>query len=396
MGLLFDRNTKTVKYIFEEFDKGRLIVDSSYQRRKVWLQPDKIRLIETILLDLIIPEVFFWPSSIDSDTGEMVTHIVDGQQRITAIVEFLNNEYPLNKKYLTDPAVIKRVGGKKFEELISEEKNKLWLYKMSIVDIDSTFTKENITQMFNRLNLTNYSLNSQEKRNSQSSMFGDKATELSNFEFWKKYKVFSALDARRMKDVEYCCSMYILANEGVVDQTNDRKINDYYKDFANSFDQEEKLISKIKRGMDLIEKICDKTTLSFVSKKAQMYTLFSFAFKLDDEQIDYTLTIFEKFKLFVFAYNLFKNEYNFENNDASVMEIHNMIKKYKLASSEGVNKIKNRVIRLQTLYSICIEDHSDTKEKLKELIKIYEEAKSAATIEYEDFENDDIIDISES
>lgn len=41
------------------FSSGSLIVDESYQRRSVWGEKDKIRLIETILLKLVIPEVFF-------------------------------------------------------------------------------------------------------------------------------------------------------------------------------------------------------------------------------------------------------------------------------------------------------------------------------------------------
>ena len=56
---LFDRNKRTVQEIFDGFDQEKLIVDPSYQRRQVWLVQDKVRLIETILMGLIIPEVFF-------------------------------------------------------------------------------------------------------------------------------------------------------------------------------------------------------------------------------------------------------------------------------------------------------------------------------------------------
>jgi uncharacterized protein with ParB-like and HNH nuclease domain len=44
-------------------DEGNiLVVDDSYQRRSVWGEKDKIRLIETILLNLVIPELFFLAS----------------------------------------------------------------------------------------------------------------------------------------------------------------------------------------------------------------------------------------------------------------------------------------------------------------------------------------------
>lgn len=79
--------------------------------------------------------------------------------------------------------------------------------------------------MFYRLNLTNYTLNQQEKRNSKDSVFGDKSEALSILDFWEKTRVFSSSDAKRMKDVEYCCYIYILANEGIVDQTSNIKQN---------------------------------------------------------------------------------------------------------------------------------------------------------------------------
>ena len=88
----FSDNHKSIKEINTMFSSGSLIVDESYQRRSVWGEKDKIRLIETILLKLVIPEVFFWKAETDPETGESVTHIVDGQQRIKAISSFIDNE----------------------------------------------------------------------------------------------------------------------------------------------------------------------------------------------------------------------------------------------------------------------------------------------------------------
>ncbi len=394
MALLFNRNTKTVKEIYDDFNGGKLVIDLSYQRRKVWMPQDKIRLIETILLELIIPEVFFWPAEIDADTGAMVTHIVDGQQRICALVEFISGDFTLETKYLLNDIIIQHCGNKNFNELSSDYKNKLWLYKLSVVDIDRTFDKLAITQMFYRLNLTNYSLNPQEKRNSKVSCFGDMAEALSKLDFWKLYRVFSSADARRMKDVEYCCSIYILSNEGIVDQTNDKKINDYYDDYAELFDENKILTNKIEFAMDKIGKLCDKSTLSFASKKAQMYTLFSFVFKLIDDDIKIEPEIFERFKLFVLAYNLFRNEYDIKLDVVNLQELNESIKKYKLASSEGINKIRNRVIRLQILFDVCITRSPDVKDNLRELAKIYEKQKQS-DVNYEDFDNEDKVDTEE-
>ena len=394
MALMFNRNTKTIKDIFDNFCEKKLIIDPSYQRRKVWMQQDKVRLIETILLELIIPEVFFWPASIEADTGRMVTHIVDGQQRITSIVEFISGEFSLTEKYLLNDSIKTRCGNKTFNDLSQIDKSTLWKYPVSVVDIDSTFNKQDITQMFYRLNLTNYNLNMQEKRNSKESCFGDVATALSELDFWKFCRVFSSADAKRMKDVEYCCSIYILAIEGIIDQTNDKKINDYYDDYADSFDEVREFTNKIVSAMDIIQSLCDKTTISFVSKKAQMYTLFSFIFKLIDDKIEFTEEISNRFKFFVATYNAFRNEYdiNFEDSKSQELrELNESIKKYKLASSEGINKIRNRVIRLESLFDICVKKPNNVKNQLSTLAKLYEKEKQK-NISYDKFDSEDIID----
>ena len=398
MALLFDRNTKTIKEINDDFRNGCLIVDPSYQRRRVWMEQDKVRLIETILMDLIIPEVFFWPAELDAETGASVTHIVDGQQRLTSIVDFLSGEpskFRLTSKYLLDSAIKKNCGDLFFDDLSSEYKKNLWSYKISIVNIDRSFEKKDITQMFYRLNLTNYSLNPQEKRNSTESKFGEMSEALSTMDFWKNHKVFSSSDARRMGDVSYCCSIYILAVEGIIDQTSGKKINDYYDDFADSFDEDGVLTKKIEDAMVIIDKLCDKTTFSFISKKAQMYTLFCFVFKLIDDNKEYKTEMFEKFKAFVFAYNLFRNEYSIEFHGDELRRINEGIKKYKLASSEGINKLANRMIRFQTLYSFCVESPSSIKEYFSELAELYQRQKGDA-LEYEPLDPEDIMDTNEA
>ena len=78
----FIDSRKSINEISSMFDNGELIVDDTYQRRSVWSEKDKIRLIETVLLKLVIPVLFFWKADTDPETGASITHIVDGQQRI--------------------------------------------------------------------------------------------------------------------------------------------------------------------------------------------------------------------------------------------------------------------------------------------------------------------------
>lgn len=368
---LFDRTKKTVKEIYDAYtaQPERLIVDSSYQRRRVWLLQDKVRLIETILLGSIVPEVFFWPATIDPETGSSVTHIVDGQQRIDAIIGYIMGEYKLASRYLLEEEIKESHGNKFFAELSPDAKTAIWTYKLSVVDIDKSWSKQQITNMFYRLNLTNYSLNDQEKRNSRQSAFGDKAEALATHDFWKQYKIFSANDARRMNDTTYCCSIFILADAGVVDQTDKRTINDYYDDYVDSFDSDDRLLNKIYQAMEIIERFSDASTIGFLSKKAQMFTMFCIAFRLIDDGLAVNDELFQKVKLYINAYNLFRNGADIQIDDPEVDVIFDSIKKYKLASSEGINKYQNRMIRYEQLYKVCVCGKPEIVAHLQQLVE---------------------------
>lgn len=164
MQFKFQRNTLSIKEIYDSFKNGNLLVDNSYQRRKVWMLKDNVRLIETILLNWIIPEIFLWPADINPDTGDTITHIVDGQQRINAIFDFISGQYKLQDKFLLSKNDNKiNYANKKFSELSPELKKNIWMYSISIVNIDRNCTIQDIKHMFYRLNLTDYSLNEQEK-----------------------------------------------------------------------------------------------------------------------------------------------------------------------------------------------------------------------------------------
>lgn len=391
---LFTRNTKTVQEINRDFNEGKLFADSSYQRRKVWNDQDKVRLIETILMELVMPEVFFWTTDRDPDTGIASTHIVDGQQRINAIVDYIGGEFALGEKYLMSDQIKNSCGNKNFKELEQKYKNKIWEYHISIVEIDPECTKSDIKEMFYRLNLTNYNLNQQEKRNSKDSVFGDKCEALSTYDFWETAKIFSSADAKRMKDVEYCCSIFILANEGIVDQTNGKKINNYYDDYKDDFDKDDILKNKILKAMDIIEDIIDKTTIGFVSKKAQMYTLFCVIFHMFDKEKTFE-KFFEKIKIFVSAYSKFRNEFVIDYDDAIMSSLYEKIKKYKLASSEGINKGANRTIRFEILYTLCNEEGEEVFRALEQMTDDMSRRLDEKRDKKDKLEKDDIIDEDE-
>lgn len=365
----FTRNTKKISDIYKEFKEEALIIDSSYQRRKVWGIQDNIRLIETIILDLVIPEIFMWDCSTDPNTGKTITHIVDGQQRINAIFEFISGKYRLQSKYLIDTDIKQKVGNKLFVELDDELKKDIWTYELSIVNLNKNFSKDEIRNMFYRLNLTDYDLNEQEKRNSIGSVFGEISEELANEPFWQTYKVFSLADIRRMKDVEYSSSIILLAREGVVDQTKGDKLDRMYKDYCEEYKEAEVDLGKIHRAMDFIQDLTSGKHHNFANKKIQMYTLFSVMFDFCENSIPITEKMKSMFLQFVYAYSLYKNEYEIDCESDEEEQVVDMLKRYKLASSEGVNRLGNRMTRYELLKKMLLNESKVSENALTQIIE---------------------------
>lgn len=347
----FTDNRKSIKEISSMFEDASLIVDDTYQRRSVWSEKDKIRLIETVLLNLIIPVLFFWKADTDPDTGASITHIVDGQQRIKAICSFINNEFKLKPQFLLDSSAKEKYANKFFRDLDAEDKKSFWNYQLMVIDIDPVATRSDIITMFNRLNLTDYNLNDQEKRNSMSGEFAALARELSDAPIWEERHLFTTTDVKRMKDVEFCASLILLYRKGIIDQTDQTALNQAYEELQEGYKDAEKDKNAVFAAIDLIPQffISDEVT-KFLKKKTQLYTLFSVVFYMQRNSIDVSEEQLQNLQKFVDLYAVFSNDMDLTDQiDENEKVLFDWLKKYKLASSEGLNKHTNRMIRYNVM-----------------------------------------------
>ena len=347
-----------VKDIHDKFTDGTLYVDNSYQRRKIWNDTDKIRLIETILMGYLVPSLYLWDAETDANTGNTITHIVDGQQRINAIVEYIDGEFALNKASLTNPEISNSFINKKFNELNPDDKVKIWSYELPVVKLANIDSVEIIKGVFYRLNLTDYNLREQEKRHSTSSgLFAELAIELSENDFWSDNNIFNAGDIKRMKDIEFCASLILLAREGIINQTTQKVLNNAYDDYKEQYYERDEDKARILRWIEELNKLVDDKTLVFIQKKSQLYTLFSVIDYMDRNKIDITTEVVDNFTEFIQYYIEFKNDD--EGNDDKIKSILN---KYKLAASEGIHKQKNRMIRFNIMKRVLIEGINNIEE----------------------------------
>lgn len=143
--------------------QGREIINlrPEYQRRLRWTTKQKSLLIESLLLNVPIPPVFLY----ESDLARY--EVMDGQQRLSTISEFLSNDYAL-----TGLESLKILTGKRYNQLPPRLKRGLERASISaIVLLHETQSADSNPALvrryvFQRLNTGGKALNAQEIRNS--------------------------------------------------------------------------------------------------------------------------------------------------------------------------------------------------------------------------------------
>jgi len=323
------------------FDNNAIFIDNSFQRRYVWEEKHKIALIETILLGYDIPAIYIWQQEPNPTTGEIRYSIVDGQQRIGAIISFLNNEYPLTKKYLIgQPGALWE--NMYFNDLPDNLKSDIWSYSLNTMEINREVSLDEIKTMFLRLNITNKALNPQELRNAQfNGKFIRLAIEISEWDFWSNNNIFSNNDIRRMKDVEFVSHLLIFIRKGMKVATSQSTINNIYDLYNDEYDEAKQDSDICKNVLDYIQRIINKLepdSAKKINKITHIYTLFVSIYAFITERFynksdDDILTAVCEF------YTLYFND-NYENAH---------INNYLLYSHDAVASVNSRVERYNSL-----------------------------------------------
>lgn len=206
-----------------------LVVNPEYQRGGgLWPAAAKSYFIDTILKDFPFPKVYFH-ERIDKNSKKPRREIVDGQQRLSTIVEFADGKFSLGRN-------ARELEGKRFADLSDEMQDSFWSYTVS-VDVIRNADRNDILQMFRRMNAFTLPLNEAEKRHSE--FFGE-------FKDWVNraldrfgsvlidWNVLTSRQVVRMADAEFVADLALAVEEGIV-STSPTKLRALYKRYDEAF-----------------------------------------------------------------------------------------------------------------------------------------------------------------
>jgi len=141
-----------LKRMLEE--KKTIIIDPEFQRNFVWKLPQERELVESVLMGIPLPVVYMFE---EKDGRKQV---VDGRQRITSLLRYLNNKFALE-----DLKMLPKFNGKKFKDLEPIFQGKIESYQIHAYIIEPPTSERVKYDIFDRVNRGGTRLNNQEMRN---------------------------------------------------------------------------------------------------------------------------------------------------------------------------------------------------------------------------------------
>ena len=138
----YDTKDYTVELLVQKFNNGDFFIPA-YQRKFIWTEKNKSLFIESVILGLPIPFMFF------ADTEDGRLEIIDGAQRIQTLVNFVNGQIRL----LALPKLTK-LKGFSFNDFDLAQQRRFLNRALRLVVLEESTPSIIRQDIFNRINTT--------------------------------------------------------------------------------------------------------------------------------------------------------------------------------------------------------------------------------------------------
>jgi hypothetical protein len=248
-----------VAKLISEVEGKRLEVRPFFQRRQVWTNIDKELFIETILRGYPFPEIFIATGEFDRKEMKLKEWLVDGQQRVTTIVDYFRGSPYLLYKTI-----------KPFDQLSPAEQETFLNYEVAVRNLGSV-TKDTVREIFRRINTSDYALKSMEVLNAMfSGEYKRYCESLSRQPFFVEHGVFPEAYQKRMYDVTFCVILVTTLLAGYY--RRDEKNEEYLERYNDAFADEDRIQHELDRVFSFINE-CKFDKDSRAWKQTDLFTL---------------------------------------------------------------------------------------------------------------------------
>lgn len=201
-------------------------------------------------------------------TNKPIKELVDGQQRITTIHDFVNNRFILNSSS-------KNFEGLRFEDLDEEQQRQFLSYQIETTLILNA-TRNELFEMFRRMNAYTSPLTKAELRHSiyQGELkwlvieLADEMTPI-----LEEYKILTVKQISRMADTEFIAELILALDSGITSR-NVSSIDKLYKKFNEEFVNKNHYKKIILDFLTFLTSILPALKNTYITKSYIVHSLF--------------------------------------------------------------------------------------------------------------------------
>lgn len=280
---------KAIIDVKASFERNKFILNPEWQRNYVWGRRVASLLIESLILDIPVPPIYL--AEVVNSNESISYEVVDGRQRLTSILDFMNGEFKLRGLSL-----LSDLNGVSYNNLPNKYKDALDERTIRMTVIKKESDEATKLDLFFRINTGSSKLSKQEVRNAHylKTSLQKQIKKFVELECFSKYVDTKSSFYKRFKHYELVARMYgdiftTLSNdikyEGSVDRlivaaysNNDDSLinssyeilNDFFRFIDTNFDIFKNLAGKTFENnfwiSDLSPSLIDAILINFVSK----------------------------------------------------------------------------------------------------------------------------------
>jgi hypothetical protein len=264
MAIRVEPSGQKISWFKDRLSEECLVFKPPFQRNPVWLHKHKAYLADTVLRGLPVPEIYL---QAETDTeGNTVYSIVDGQQRVRALLEFSHGDVTLIENYSPGR------DGQSWEDLTADEKRRFWDYKLQTREIFDA-SDADLRDLFRRLNQHTVVLNAQELRNARfKGDFITTVTELADEDFWAESGIVRASEIRRMLDIEFMAELLV----GIMHGPQNKKLglDGFFQSYENGTPDKQRWLGRFETARATTAALVEDLARSRWSGRSDYYSLF--------------------------------------------------------------------------------------------------------------------------
>lgn len=254
----YDTRDYVIGYLVDQFNADEFYIPDEYQRNFIWDDKTKCRFIESILMGLPFPFMFF----ADTDDGRI--EIVDGAQRTQTITQFVENEL-----ILCDLKILDESNGMSFKDLDPSIQRRFKNTNVRVVFLEEGTTEEVRQEIFKRINTGGANLKPTEvRRGSYTGVFYQFLEECAKDQLFCKLAPRTVQTEKRFEGVELVTRFFA-----------------YYDNYSNKFNGYTGSVTDyIDKYVDDMNKKCQNDRNIIEEYKIIFDNMLAFGYKLLGEK----------------------------------------------------------------------------------------------------------------